>query len=679
MRTFQRTVLALVVAAPLWTRAQTPKVSAFESTALPEVVTSVAFTPNNQYLLLGTEKGVVARSTMTHLRDVSRLFVLGGDKPVVSLAVSNDNKYVAALNALGRLVLWEAATSSSAELSFELSSSNAKPQVVFSPDNKYFAVSSKLKVVIMETRSRAIVKERPAGFVTGLAFSPNSQQLLMGQSINATVTVWAFGPDSSYTLGGAAGSWTAKAGSVLSADYSPDGRYIVATYKGGGVALYDAQSRKELAASQLKDDITLVRFTLDGQYLVTSNETGKVKVWTLPDLKLKLSLHEYESALTSFALSADGKHFVGTDGKAPSLYDLSWLQLGKWKPADTEGPAIALLSPRAGSQTLNDGALYAGSPQRRIKVSARINDLSGVQRVEINGKLAQPTEPGGNRYESEGLMALEENTYVPLEIRAVDSVGNVTQQRYGVEYKPVQLVGAENYHALFIAVSDYQDEKIPSLDQPVADAERLANVLVDRYTFKRENVEVIKNPTRAELVQRFEDLAARVQSTDNLLVFYAGHGVWDETMGQGFWLPADAEDGNRANWFPNNQLKDYIASIQSKHTLLITDACFSGGIFKTRAFGEDASPAIEEMYKLKSRKAMTSGALKPVPDKSVFLAQLIQHLEQNPDDYLTAAELFNGFRTEVINSSPTHQVPLYGEIGSTGDQGGEFVFIRRKE
>ena len=122
---------------------------------------------------------------------------------------------------------------------------------------------------------------------------------------------------------------------------------------------------------------------------------------------------------------------------------------------------------------------------------------------------------------------------------------------------------------------------------------------------------------------------------------------------------------------------DFIRGIETTHTLLITDACFSGGIFKTRKAFSDAPPAITELYKLPSRKAMTSGTLKEVPDKSVFVEYLTKLLQGNNDKYMTSEQLFTSFRNAVINNSPVNQIPQFGEIRQSCDEGGEFVFIKR--
>ncbi len=229
------------------------------------------------------------------------------------------------------------------------------------------------------------------------------------------------------------------------------------------------------------------------------------------------------------------------------------------------------------------------------------------------------------------------------------------------------------YYALIIGNNDYQDLDIPSLDEPIKDATKLYNVLITKYTFEKPNVIFLKNATYEQLIQAFDDLSNKITKNDNLLVFYAGHGWWNEAKNLGYWLPTDAKKSNTAFWIPNSRISDYMNSIKSKHTLLIADACFSGSIFKTRSAFSDAQPSINKLYELPSKKAMTSGTLKEVPDKSVFLQYLVQRLNENSEKYVSSDVLFTSFRQAVLNNSPTE--PQYGTIQNAGDEGGEFIFI----
>jgi hypothetical protein len=240
-----------------------------------------------------------------------------------------------------------------------------------------------------------------------------------------------------------------------------------------------------------------------------------------------------------------------------------------------------------------------------------------------------------------------------------------------------RMLGSGKYYALLIGVNEYADPMVNNLDQPIKDMYRLYNTLTENYIFDKESCTMLLNPSRSQIIESLDKLAREVGANDNLLVFYAGHGLWDKQLEKGFWLPSDASADNRSNWFSNSELRDYIGGIRSRHTLVISDACFSGGLFKTREAINTSSTAYLELYKLPSRKAITSGNMTMVPDKSVFIDYLIKRLEENTSNYLSSEQLYASFKIAVINNSATNQIPKFGEIRESGDEGGDFIFIRR--
>jgi hypothetical protein len=236
-------------------------------------------------------------------------------------------------------------------------------------------------------------------------------------------------------------------------------------------------------------------------------------------------------------------------------------------------------------------------------------------------------------------------------------------------------IGGGKYYALIIGISNYSDPMINELDKPIKDAELFYGTLTSRYTFEKENVKFLRNATMSDIVGALDYFAKAVRPVDNFLIFYAGHGVWNTSSEIGFWLPSDAKKNSTLNWFRNSALRDYLREINSKHTLLITDACFGGSIFKTRSAFTDATVAVNKLYELPSRKAMTSGTLTEVPDQSAFLKYMIDRLDKNSDKYLSSEQLFSSFRIAVINNSSV--IPQFGEIKDVGDEGGDFIFILR--
>lgn len=245
-------------------------------------------------------------------------------------------------------------------------------------------------------------------------------------------------------------------------------------------------------------------------------------------------------------------------------------------------------------------------------------------------------------------------------------------------YKEEVPTSRPEFYALIIGVDTYPQSqgKIQRLKRPVLDCRGLYDVLMTNYGFTPERSRLLLNPTRIEVITELESLAKRVTSRDNLLVFFAGHGVWDDRIRTGYWLPSDSELDNKGNWLANSTIRDYLSGIQSKHTLLISDACFSGSIFRTREVHTISDYGLAKVYGLPSRTAMTSGTLTTVPDESKFMEYLLRRLKENEDDQISARQLFQRIEVPVLNN--TNAVPQYGVIQDAGDEGGDFIFIRRR-
>jgi hypothetical protein len=243
------------------------------------------------------------------------------------------------------------------------------------------------------------------------------------------------------------------------------------------------------------------------------------------------------------------------------------------------------------------------------------------------------------------------------------------------------------YYALFIGVQDYKDVRMTNLLHPVFDAQKLQEILVEHYTFEKYDTRFLKNPTRSQILKTLDSLAVKLGSQDNLLIFYAGHGYWDSLTETGYWLPSDARKDDKGNWFANEELLTALKKIKTKHTLVITDACFGGGIFKaTRKGIEDDKEMIQDavakqIYESPSRRAITSGSLREVPDQSIFVSTLFRFLINNPNYYMAALDLYVAIKNPIIRESQNTavpQMPQYGELNLTAHQGGDFIFIKRK-
>jgi tetratricopeptide (TPR) repeat protein len=258
-----------------------------------------------------------------------------------------------------------------------------------------------------------------------------------------------------------------------------------------------------------------------------------------------------------------------------------------------------------------------------------------------------------------------------IEIIVKTAQGSTRSERRTIEYKSSS---SGHYHALLIGVQNYDDFAINDLNKPIGDAEKMKEVLRTKYTFQDNDIHLLKNPTKDEILNKLIYLQERLSEDDNLLIFYSGHGIVKNEIG--YWLPKDADKKNRSKWFSNSELRDYVNSIKTKHTLVIADACFSGSIF-TGGYRDITEFACTEMEKITSRRAMTSGANTVVPDNSVFFKYLIKKLENNTTSCLSAETLYTKVKPAVIYNSPNNHIPQFGVMPQTGDEGGNFIFRMR--
>jgi len=95
------------------------------------------------------------------------------------------------------------------------------------------------------------------------------------------------------------------------------------------------------------------------------------------------------------------------------------------------------------------------------------------------------------------------------------------------------------YRALIIGINDYKDPKIPDLETALDDARSISEVLRERYGFQVKLL-LDRKATKKAIYQALRDLAASANPDDSVLIYYAGHGDFDRTYNDGWWIPADA-------------------------------------------------------------------------------------------------------------------------------------------
>ena len=247
--------------------------------------------------------------------------------------------------------------------------------------------------------------------------------------------------------------------------------------------------------------------------------------------------------------------------------------------------------------------------------------------------------------------------------------------------KPKQMV-IGNYYALIVGIDNYKGIW-PQLQNASNDAKAVEKLLRNSYKFEQFKTLYNEQATRENIITAFEWLLANAKENDNVFIYYSGHGEYKKDLNKGFWVPVDATTNSTAKYISNSDIQTYISGIKGKHTLLVSDACFSGDIFRGNTISvpfEDSDKYYREVHGLSSRQALTSGGLEPVMDggkegHSVFAYYLLKTLGDNSNKFFDASQLYSKVKIPVINNSD--QTPKFSSIKNTGDEGGQFIFIKK--
>ncbi|PCH94786.1 MAG: hypothetical protein COB85_05220 [Bacteroidetes bacterium] len=238
------------------------------------------------------------------------------------------------------------------------------------------------------------------------------------------------------------------------------------------------------------------------------------------------------------------------------------------------------------------------------------------------------------------------------------------------------------YYALIIGIDRYTGTW-PALGNAVNDAKAVEALLKSKYKFDHFRKLYDNQATREAIISEMEWLVANVKPQDNLFIYYSGHGEYKKELNKGYWVPVDASTSSTSKYISNSDIQTFMGGIRSKHTLLVSDACFSGDIFRGSTVMvpfDDSEKYYKEVHALPSRKAITSGGLEPVMDggrdgHSVFAYYFLKVLGNNNKKYMDAGQLYDKIKIPVTNNS--EQSPKFSPIKSAGDEGGQFIFIKR--
>jgi hypothetical protein len=356
-------------------------------------------------------------------------------------------------------------------------------------------------------------------------------------------------------------------------------------------------------------------------------------------------------------------------------------------------PLIEIYDPIA--QTTRGGRDETDSQDSKKRlITGRVWAPAGLAGFEVNQK-PEPVEPDGKFRVWVPLNPSDDTSVLMV---AVDQRGKRTRITHKlarsvsisdtvsleVDYSAIEF---GRYHGLIIGNIDYS--KLPKLKTAVNDAQKVAEILRDKYGF---NTKLLLNASREDIIRALDKFRTTLTENDNLLIYYAGHGFLDTKNNRGYWQPVDADPDSIANWIPNEAITDMMNIMSAKEVLIIADSCYSGSLTRGVVAQLESAKSdevrfswIEELSKGRARMVLTSGELKPVLDAgggghSVFAKVLLDVLESN-DEVIEGDRLHQQINALVVYESEKYglsQIPQYAANTQAGHESGDFLFVPKK-
>ena len=282
-----------------------------------------------------------------------------------------------------------------------------------------------------------------------------------------------------------------------------------------------------------------------------------------------------------------------------------------------------------------------------------------------------------------------------LEIGGPSDKGEVTQGRY-------VFAG--------IGVDDYEHDEIwAGLDNAVNDVVAVREMLQGTYKFEAPEEWLLtdEEATAANIRVLIDDLRLNLQPDDNLVFFFAGHGISVPVEFDGevidntaYIVPVGVKSYahvSPSQYLEVEDLLESLARLPARHVLAIFDSCESGLAltegreFKTR--GGSSLTVPEDLMRRRSRHVITSAMdtqkafddNERYPGNSLFTGWLLEGLRRaaeggssdepspdlNEDGALTVSEIASFVSGRVSTISEARQTPDHGTFEL--DQRGELV------
>ena len=241
------------------------------------------------------------------------------------------------------------------------------------------------------------------------------------------------------------------------------------------------------------------------------------------------------------------------------------------------------------------GAAAVERPE--IDIEGSINWSAPTKAVLVDGKVAELRANNAFRFHATLKPGL--NT---LDVVALTADGRTHEKHldFLFEGDKKALEGNGVRYAVVIANQNYDRARsgFDTLSTPFADADAVAAILTGKFGFLTEAKLpdgtvfplVLKDATKHDIETVLYKIGLVAGQNDSVLVYYAGHGIYEEKTTIAFWVPSDAEASVPISYLSASSIAEALQRIQARKIVVVSDSCFSGAMLRG---GGEPQPKID--------------------------------------------------------------------------------------
>lgn len=352
--------------------------------------------------------------------------------------------------------------------------------------------------------------------------------------------------------------------------------------------------------------------------------------------------------------------------------------------ANTSFAQIKWISPRLEYTNSEEGRIdiKAEVTSKHVLESVVLNIKKGAKKTKFASRTVYVEDPYKVSLDM-SMKVFEGETWLELEAKTID--GGVTREirniKVGMDAIGDAVMADRKDYALLFGINKYDNWS--DLVNPIFDVQSIGKELEERYGFQ---VEIVLDAEQNEVMTKLREYAQiNYKPQDQLFIFFAGHGQYDDVFGEGFLVAKNSlrNDVSKNSYISHNRIRSNINNIPCEHIFLSMDVCF-GGTFdpmlassRSAAYEDtdDREYLVRKLSK-KTRKYLTSGSKEYVSDgvaggHSPFARNMLEALKSNGgEDRILILNEINTYMERLKST------PRFGAFGHD-ENGSDFVFIAR--